>query len=252
MLHPYEYRTFCMSYIYKIINHDDTIPEKQLETYVDDTDKAWKKRNDKRKEAEEELRNWKPPQPAKPEPIPEVVKPTGIKSKIKMILKIKKKAKTVPTFLAPYTTLQSFIPPKPKNGYRGNKEMFHHNFNEGAYETEEEDSPATAEGDKDGEEEKDLPTVNSAAEGVEENLPIKADNGVISDEEVVNEKAVDELKATFELPSLEKNISEEDKDKASKVNGTDTVKLDKNEIIYDRENVSFHDKSKLNIRCPLF
>lgn len=243
MLHPFEYRTFCMNYIYKIINHDDTIPEKQLEHYVDDTDKAWKRRNDKRKEAEEELRNWTPPQPIKPEPVPEAVKPTGLKGKIKSILKIKKKAKAAQPSPASYISPQSAVPPKPKNGYRDNNELFSGSFREGAYEEEDEENlPATVEGDTDGEGEKDLPAINDSKEDEKENLPLRADIDVISSEEVHNEKAVEDLEITSELPSLEKDVPEDGKAKALEENDTDKVKLDKNEIVYDKENVSYHDK----------
>lgn len=240
--------------MYKIINHDDTIPEKQLENYVEDTDKAWKKRNDRRKEAEEELRNWKPLQPTKlelePELAAEEVKPTGIKSKIRSILKIKKKARVLqpfPPIPAAFLFLLSTAPPYARNGYLDKQRMFAMIFNEGLYELEEEDSPTTAESSENGKDEKSLSMFNGA-EGDKENIPTKLDDDVNSDEDAVHLKALEGLKITSELPSLENIIPEKDKVKAFEGNGADAVKLDKNEIIYDRENISYHDKSELNLR----
>ncbi|CAO3615681.1 unnamed protein product [Mucor hiemalis] len=57
MLHHKKYRLFCFEYIGKLINHDENIPETELEAFVVKTDQAWKKRNRNRRVAVEEVRN---------------------------------------------------------------------------------------------------------------------------------------------------------------------------------------------------
>ncbi|CAO3652200.1 unnamed protein product [Cunninghamella echinulata] len=41
MMHPKEYRQFTLKYIKRVINHDDTIPQVQLDKYSMDTRNAW-------------------------------------------------------------------------------------------------------------------------------------------------------------------------------------------------------------------
>jgi hypothetical protein len=51
MLHPHHYRNFTMKCLGKFLNHDDTIPETELQYYAENTDHAWKKfESDRRKE----------------------------------------------------------------------------------------------------------------------------------------------------------------------------------------------------------
>jgi hypothetical protein len=45
MLHPYHYRAFTSKCVGKFLNHDDTIPEAELEQYVELTNDAWQFRN---------------------------------------------------------------------------------------------------------------------------------------------------------------------------------------------------------------
>jgi hypothetical protein len=45
MLHHNKYRNFCISFVGRIINHDDTIPEEDLATSIVKTDLAWKANN---------------------------------------------------------------------------------------------------------------------------------------------------------------------------------------------------------------
>jgi hypothetical protein len=47
MLHPYHYRKFTIKCVGKFINHDDTIPETDLQFHVDGTHRAWKSFNKK-------------------------------------------------------------------------------------------------------------------------------------------------------------------------------------------------------------
>lgn len=254
MLHPFAYRQFCLHYVNRVINHDDTIPETKLENYVEDTDKAWKKRNDKRKEAEEELRNWKPPQPVKQEsiiPVAAIAKPTGLKSKIKSILSRKNKVKNVrstpiPASYSYYNSIfnDPLVPPIPKNGYLDKKYLLIGNFREGKFNAEEEDLSTTTETGTDGEEEKVATKIKKSAIGDEEKLPAEINDNTISDQEVLNEKAVDAIDVTSELPSLKKTIVKESEAIGSEKNDTEAIKVDKNDIIYDKENISYHDKSK--------
>lgn len=53
MLHHKSYRTFCVVRLGRLINHDDTIPEEEINQYVQKTNIAWRKRN--AKQAEESL-----------------------------------------------------------------------------------------------------------------------------------------------------------------------------------------------------
>jgi hypothetical protein len=48
MLHPYHYHEFTLSSIGKFLNHDDTIPEAELQEYVELTNDAWEFRNNPR------------------------------------------------------------------------------------------------------------------------------------------------------------------------------------------------------------
>lgn len=48
MLHPDNYRIFCYKYIGNLINHDDNIPEEELQQYVQKTSLAWDARQEKR------------------------------------------------------------------------------------------------------------------------------------------------------------------------------------------------------------
>lgn len=57
MLHHKKYLLFCFEYIGKLINHDDNIPETELEAFVVKTDQAWKARNKNRRVAVEEVRS---------------------------------------------------------------------------------------------------------------------------------------------------------------------------------------------------
>lgn len=239
MLHPTEYREFCLIYVYRFINHDDTISEKNLEYFVEDTERAWKRRNDARKEAEEELRNWKPPQPVEPV-VP--LKATGIKGKIiRSFLKIKRKSKTD---ITPYDDeFYNLInkPPEPKNGYRNKKHLlsgtFKGGFNEGDYDI-------TAEDKTNGEKEKAKLSMNDTTTDTKDNSTSKADNLEIGDEKAANEKSFVGIETTPGLPSIEKTIPEEVKTKALEESHSDPVKIDKNEIFYDKKNISYHDKSE--------
>lgn len=48
MLSALAYRTFCYKIFNRLINHDDTISEEKLKDHVKQTDIAWKQRNDRR------------------------------------------------------------------------------------------------------------------------------------------------------------------------------------------------------------
>lgn len=48
MLHHKSYKNFCISRIGRMINHDDTIPEAELNEYVQKTNIAWRSRNESR------------------------------------------------------------------------------------------------------------------------------------------------------------------------------------------------------------
>lgn len=48
MLHPYYYHDFTLKSIGKFLNHDDTIPEADLQEYVELTNDAWEFRNNPR------------------------------------------------------------------------------------------------------------------------------------------------------------------------------------------------------------
>lgn len=46
MLFPNKYREFTIGYTDKFLNHDDTIPKSALQQYVENTNQAWKHRNE--------------------------------------------------------------------------------------------------------------------------------------------------------------------------------------------------------------
>lgn len=60
MLHHIKYRNFTQYIAEKMVNHDDTIPEKELDNFVNDTDLAWQECNQK---AKEDMKSLPPPPP---------------------------------------------------------------------------------------------------------------------------------------------------------------------------------------------
>lgn len=81
MLHHQNYREFCFKYFYRLINHDDTIPEEKLKEYVEKTDLAWKQRNTRR------LISTLPTLPKSP--IPSILEPETVKKKPSIKKKVK-------------------------------------------------------------------------------------------------------------------------------------------------------------------
>ncbi|GAA5796751.1 hypothetical protein HPULCUR_002126 [Helicostylum pulchrum] len=84
MLHHGNYSMFCSGFIGNIINHDDTIPEKELKNYVKKTDMAWHARNEKRKMANSTYVT--PVTPVAKPVVTEEKRKSSIKKKLKLIL----------------------------------------------------------------------------------------------------------------------------------------------------------------------
>lgn len=104
MLHHKSYRTFSVVRIGRLINHDDTIPEAELNEYVQETNVAWRKRNESRLSsnlAEESSNNN------------EEKRKSNLKGKLQSILGNKKFGKS--------------------NGYRTEVDMFKGAFSTGRY-----------------------------------------------------------------------------------------------------------------------
>ncbi|KAI8645698.1 hypothetical protein BD408DRAFT_55239 [Parasitella parasitica] len=57
MLFPENYREFTIGYLSKFLNHDDTIPETQLQDYVQQTENAWKHRIEPKQEPVRDVEN---------------------------------------------------------------------------------------------------------------------------------------------------------------------------------------------------
>lgn len=81
MLFPNNYRKFTVKFLRKFLNHDDTIPESQLQKYVENTDHAWKSHTEKKQEEATAIQN------APTAPAPKIEK--SIKIKLKSIFKKK-------------------------------------------------------------------------------------------------------------------------------------------------------------------
>lgn len=65
MLFPDSYRKFTTGYMGKFLNHDDTIPESQLQQYVENTDQAWKFSIERKNEATSNVDNAPLPKASK-------------------------------------------------------------------------------------------------------------------------------------------------------------------------------------------
>ncbi len=159
MLYHEYYVKFCRSSLTFVVNHDDTIPEKQLKKYVDQTDVAWKARNKRRVEAEKEVAEKKIVSKEKENAAKKeresllstkidsstsnvkafTVKP-GFKSRIKSLLSRNKpdkknKAKPWPVVISSIPiSCESIVP---TNGYRPIKELLNGEYKNGRYGLEE-------------------------------------------------------------------------------------------------------------------
>lgn len=187
MLHHTHYRGFTTNFVGKMVNHDDTIPEAQLEKFVKDTNSAWKKRSQRQREA------ITPPAPpvyvkeeppaAKPEvPITPIEAKRKSSSKFRMFKSFfsssnKNSSSNIQQKASVLSTSRALIPSLlPKSGYQTERALFKYQYSEGSY--------------------KSTPPYNAVFEETR------------SDEE--NEGAASDL----------------------------------DEVGYDKENISFHDKSK--------
>jgi hypothetical protein len=67
MLFPNAYRKFTVKFLRRFLNHDDTIPEAQLQKYVENTDHAWKSHAKKRQGKNSAVQNAPTPSTLKTE-----------------------------------------------------------------------------------------------------------------------------------------------------------------------------------------
>ncbi|KAG2236543.1 hypothetical protein INT48_000843 [Thamnidium elegans] len=119
MLHHGNYSMFCSRFTGKIINHDDTIPEKELESYVKKTDMAWHDRNERRKMAH----STDVAPVSKP-----VMQKSGIKNKLKLILSTSRSK----TDISPENIRNQLAH---KNKYIDEKALFGDRYTVGTYRT---------------------------------------------------------------------------------------------------------------------
>ncbi|GAA5815491.1 hypothetical protein MFLAVUS_009003 [Mucor flavus] len=126
MLHYGNYNTFCSGFIGKIINHDDTIPEKELENYVKKTDMAWQARNEKREMASST--HISPVAPVVKPVVTEEKRESSFKIKLKLILSASKsKTDISPENIHNQSTR--------KNKYVDEKSLFGDKYTVGTYRT---------------------------------------------------------------------------------------------------------------------
>lgn len=81
MLFPNAYRKFTVKFLRRFLNHDDTIPEAQLQKYVENTDHAWKSHAKKKQDKNSAVQNAPTPSTPKTE--------KSLKMKLKSIFKKK-------------------------------------------------------------------------------------------------------------------------------------------------------------------
>lgn len=126
MLHHENYSAFCSGFIGKIINHDDTIPEKELENYVKKTDMAWQARNEKRVMASSTYIS--PVAPVAKPVVTEEKRESSLKIKLKLILSTSRsKSDISPENIHNLSTH--------KNKYVDEKSLFGDKYTVGTYRT---------------------------------------------------------------------------------------------------------------------
>lgn len=207
MLHYGFYRDFCMGFIGKVINHDDTIEEKHLKYFAKETKSAWEARDQKRKEAEKEFLAEQLASNALA-----AKKRNGLKSKIKSIFGKKGRDKvTVSTTGSP--TLPIPVPKRATNGYSDVEVLFAGKYNKGTYE---------------------VPVCGC-------NPPKKADHSL--QEKVDNEVEDNLLKDDTSTENDETMNTVSDVASNSENNGSSPANEKYVASGYDETNVSFHDRS---------
>lgn len=254
MLHHYEYVRLCRDKLGWIVNHDDRIPEAKLEKYVVDTETAWKARNKKRVEAEKKAKEDQ----NKPSPPPEkiemasiatevqaaVSKKPSLKNRVKSFLSRKKrenKATVAPALVITlaeekkkYSRLDVLFYAKP---YCPIERMFPSDqYNPGEY------GKKVIANDKDidsDDRNKLLPLDDQKkdTEGLEEEDKNDADNEEDEKKKANYEKNIKFSEEEMEKPDHERKLKTLKEKIAEK-------QLD-DSVFYDKEKISFHDKSKI-------
>jgi hypothetical protein len=143
MLSHVHYRKFTRNFVGKLVNHDDTIPEAKLDMYVKDTDLAWKKRNEKRREAMAPAPSSilsSPSQTEKPKTT-EFLRPviitdkkfSGIKGRLLKSFFSSSSSKSSNTTQKASAAPSNLIGTSPKNGYQNATNIFQGFYVEGSY-----------------------------------------------------------------------------------------------------------------------